>query len=126
MEVNDQTAQFMVDLSNNFLKYFKKLNGKQEELNMFDGIDPYNDESVNFQLESFYEEMVKFKMLPDSKTQIYKYEEIKNLEDNDELYSIILKGEQIAVSQSLFALLIELTNLQYENPKNNYEIICLS
>lgn len=132
MESNDENspdenqAQFMVDLTNNYLAYFKKLNGKPEELNMFDGINVDDELSVNPQLESFYEEMIKYKMLSDSDRNIYKYDELSNLADDDELYSIQCNGEQLVVSKSLFSLLIELTNLQNENPKKKYDIICLS
>lgn len=132
MESNDEIspdenqAQFMVDLTNNYLAYFKKLNGKPEELNMFDGINIEDELSVNPQLESFYEEMIKYKMSSDVDKNVYKYDELSNLEDDDELYSIQCNGEQLVVSKSLFSLLIELTNLQNENPKKKYDIICLS
>lgn len=126
MEYNDDIAQFMVDLSNNYLKYFKKINGNKDNLTMFDGINAENKSSVNSQLESFYEEMIKFKIAPESKKQICKYENLKNFENDDELYGIQQNGTIVVVSMSLFALLIELTNLEYENPKINYNIICLS
>lgn len=123
---DDNQSQFMVDLANNYLNYFKKQNNKSENLNMFDGIDPENELSVNPQLESFYEELVKYKMLSDSDKNVYNYNELPNLADDDELYSIQSNGEQLVVSKSLFSLLIELTNLQNENPNKNYDIICLS
>lgn len=126
MADEDLQAQFMVDLSNNYLTYFKKQNNKPPELNMFDGIDTENETSVNSQLESFYEELIKYKMLSDDDKNIYKYEELKNFADDDELYSIQHNGNPIVVSKSLFSLLIELTNLQNENPKKKYDIICLS
>jgi len=122
----DIQAQFMVELSNNFLKYYKKQNNKPTEFNMFHGIDPENDLSVNSQLESFYEEMIKYKMLSDSDKNVYKYSELPNFENDDELYCIQSNGEQLLLSKSLFSLLIELTNLQNENPKTQYDIICLS
>jgi len=126
MDFNDEHAQFMVDLTNNYLKYFKKQNNKPQELNMFDGIDVNNELSVNSQLESFYEELVKYKMLSDSDKNIYKYENLKTLQNDDELYAIQHEDNIIGVSKSLFVLLIELTNLEHEKPKNNYNIICLS
>jgi hypothetical protein len=126
MEADDTTSQFMVDLTNNYLTYFKKINGKPQELNMFDGINIDDETSVNHQTESFYEEMVKYQMASDTDKEVYKYDELPNLEDDDELYSIQCEGEQIVVSKSLFSLLIELTNLQNENPKKKYDIICLS
>lgn len=124
--LEEARAQFMVDLSNNYLAYFKKQNGKSEELNMFDGIDPENESSVNIQLESFYEELVKYKMMNDEDKNIYKYENLQDFKDDDELYSIQADGNQIAVSKSLFSILIELTNLQNENQKKKYDIICFS
>lgn len=132
MENNDQhsfdenESQFMVDLTNNYLTYFKKINGKPDELNMFDGINVNDELSVNHQLESFYEEMIKYKMLSDSDKNVYKYDHLPDFADDDELYSIQYDGDQIVVSKSLFSLLIELTNLQNENPKKKYDIICLS
>lgn len=124
--IDEKQAQFMVDLTNNYLEYFKKLNGKPDELNMFDGINVEDELSVNPQLEGFYEEMIKYKMLSDQDKNVYKYDELPNLENDDELYSIQYEGEQLVVSKSLFSLLIELTNLQNENPKKKYCIICLS
>lgn len=125
-DYNDDQAQFMVDLANNYLQFFKKQNNKPEELSLFDGIDTENELSVNPQLESFYEELVKYKLLSDSDKNIYKYDELPNFKDDDELYSICSNGDQVVVSKSLFSLLIELTNLQNENPKQKYNIICLS
>ena len=124
--IDDSQAEFMVNLTNNYLAYFKKINGKPDELNMFDGINVDDELSVNQQLESFYEEMIKYKMLSDSDKNVYKYENLPDFADDDELYSIQYDGAQIAVSKSLFSLLIELTNLQNENPKKKYDIICLS
>lgn len=119
-------AEFMVDLTNNYLTYFKKLNNKPQNLTMFDGINIDDITSVNYQTESFYEEMIKYKELSESDKQIYKYENLHDLENNDELYMLQSEGKEICVSKSLFSLLIELTNLQNENPKKQYNIICLS
>ena len=126
MQIGDIEAQFLVNLTNNYLTYFKKLNGKPQNLNMFDGINIEDDTSVNLQMESFYEELIKYKHASDEARMVYKYKELPNFKNDEELYSIQYEGQQIAVSKSLFSLLIELTNLQNEYPKNKYQIICLS
>jgi len=123
---NDE--DFMVELINNYTTYFKKIYGKSQEYTLFDGIDMSDDTSTNKALEEFFEELCKFRvddMINSETTKIVKYDEKDTLKKSDELYAILENGIPLCVSVSLFAILIELTNLKILNNINSYEIISL-
>jgi hypothetical protein len=124
---DEQTCEFYVDMLNNYLEYYKKTNGKPDELTIIDGINVNDKYSTNPQLSIFYEEMVKYKNMSEENRQLYKYNELENLKSADELFGIFSneKSEPIVVSKSLYSLIIEITNLKNESPKNRYEIISM-
>jgi hypothetical protein len=123
----DQTCEFYVDMLNNYLEYYKKTNGKPNELTILDGINVNDKYSTNPQLETFHEEMVKYQNMNEENRQLYKYGELENLKSSDELFGIFSNGtsEPIVISKSLYSLIIEITNLKNENSKNRYEIISM-
>ena len=133
-QINDNIkSEFIVDLINNYVNYFNKINKKQK-LTLFDGINFDDPTSTNKQIEEFYIEFEKYKVWETTNKdfiEIYKYEDISDkgfLVDSDDLYCILNNGDPMYVSKSLFSLLIELTNLKNEckNEKENvFEVINL-
>lgn len=120
---------FTVELINNFIIYFKTREQKAKDFTLFDGTDTSDETSTNMAMEEFYSEMVKFKENERDNplsTKILKYNEINNeITNSNELYCISKEGLPMYVSQSFFAILIELTNLKREYPDNKFNIINL-
>lgn len=119
---------FLVDLINNYTSYYKKIFKKPIDYTIFDGIDTSDATSTNRAMEDFFTELCTFReneSTNPSFTQIIKYEDRHNLGKTEELYTILQNGMPLCVSQSLFALLVEITNLKNENKSINYEIISL-
>ena len=92
-----ENSEFLVDLINNYIKYYKYTNNITN--NLFD----------DKQLKLFWNEMKKYKQ---DNGEIYQY--------NNEIvktynYGIYEDDKLILVSDSLFALLLEITNLEYES-----------
>ncbi len=101
---------YFIELTNNYMKYYRLINNNND-IKLFDGLSDYDKTITNDQLESFYKELKKYK---DDK--FYEYD--KKSEEKYE-YGIFKNDELILVSNSLFALLLEITNLEFENKKNN-------
>lgn len=126
----DVTNSFSGNLMNNYIEYFKKKTKKPQNFTMLDGIDKDDPYSTNMPLEELYFEMTTF--LENEKEhpelcKIVPYNEMdQQVVAGDELYCILANGKPLVVSQSLFALLIELTNIKNEN-KNKiiYDIVNL-
>lgn len=125
MEVED----FMVNMINNYVSHYKKVNNKGDNFTILDGINFNDVTSTNAPLENFYEEMLKYKINENTNPdyiKIYQYFEKDKMKIIDELYCIIKNGTPILLSTSFFSLLIELTNLKNENSeKVNYDIVSL-
>ncbi len=125
MEVED----FMVNMINNYVSHYKKVNNKNDNFTILDGINFNDVTSTNAPLENFYEEMLKYKINESTNPdyiKIYQYSDKDNMKIIDELYCIIKNGTPILLSTSFFSLLIELTNLKNENSeKVNYDIVSL-
>jgi len=128
---SSELSDFMVDVLNEYLIYYKNIFQKTSQSTLFDGIDANNSTSTNFQLEDFYGAKYKFESYEKTNpklTQIYSVDEYKNsdININDyELFGIKYNDDLLYVSPSLFAILIEIVNLKYENKSNtdSYVII---
>ena len=131
----DFSNSFTGDLLNNFLLYFKKKNNKADKFTLLDGIDVNDPYSTNMPLEEMFFEMNTFveneKNNPDA-CKVLPFDMMeKSIVNSDELYCLMIDGKPQLVSQSFFALLIELTNIKNldysEKPSNqkNYDIINL-
>lgn len=137
-QINDTTvdentlSKFIVDMLNNYVKYFIK-----DNKNLFDGIDYEDASSTNEHLEKIYTHMEEYnlceKIDPD-RNKIYYYPEeitqdkIIELINNDiEVYEIREvqndKTKLLCVSVSLISILIEITNLENENNENEKKYI---
>ena len=100
--INNMTenSEFLVDLINNYIKYYKYTNNITN--NLFDDFD-------DKQLKLFWNEMKKYKQ---DNGEIYQYNNETTKIYN---YGIYEDNKLILVSDSLFALLLEITNLEYES-----------
>lgn len=95
-----ENSEFLVDLINNYIKYYKYTNNITN--NLFDDFD-------DKQLKLFWNEMKKYKQ---DNGEIYQYNNETTKIYN---YGIYEDNKLILVSDSLFALLLEITNLEYES-----------
>lgn len=119
---------FMVDMINNYINHYKKINNKPANFTLFDGINFDDLSSTNAPLEIFYEEMLKYKVNEKSNPnfiKIYNETERNSMQIIDEMYGILDDGKPVCFSTSFFSLLIEMTNLKNENPNVNYSIVSL-
>lgn len=121
--------EFMVEMMNNYLEYYKKKNKKSQSFTLLDEIDVTDTTSTNFALESFYEEMIKFRtdeLENNESTKIIPFDESIDIKKNN-FYVIKKNNIKILMSKSFFAILIEITNLKREEEiqkkSNYYEII---
>jgi hypothetical protein len=114
---SEHVATFIVKLINQYIRYFNNTRNIKSA-SLFDNIDPNDDTSTNRQLEDFYDAKQKFELLPKkipNYTTLYEPQKL-DASTCEELYGIFKKRSLIIVSQSLFAVLIEITNLISENP----------
>ena len=121
-----EQTDFIVSIINNYIKHYKIQNQKPNNMTMFDDIDENNETSTNKIMEEFYGESIKYK--ENGNNEIIKFNELnEEITSFDELYGIFENDNRnpICVSQSFFSLLIELTNLQYENETKEYTIVNL-
>lgn len=128
--VLDMTDSFSGELINNYTEYFKKKTNKPQNFTILDGIDKDDPYSTNMPLEELYFEMMTF--LENEKEhpelcKVVNYDDMnQQIVTGDELYCILADGKPLVVSQSLFAILIELTNIKNENKnKVDYNIVNL-
>jgi len=114
-EHDSSNEDFLVDLINNYIRYYQYISKTNKGL--FDDIDSSSDKTItNRQLELFYKELKLYKKKAD--IEVLEYNDFTK----DYPYKIFKDDTPIYVSKSLFALLIEITNLEHENPKLNYFI----
>jgi hypothetical protein len=130
IDSEDMTNEiFMVNLINNYTDYYKKIKKKSINFTLFDGINLADPTSTNAALEEFYEKLIEYKTFQKHNPEYIKiYNSTHDISSSDnEIYGLLINGILKYKSISLFALLIELTNLQYEKIKSNiYNIILLN
>ncbi|ATZ80505.1 hypothetical protein BMW23_0453 [Bodo saltans virus] len=100
---------FNIELLNNFIKFYKK---EFNDIELFDGIK--NDYDVNHQMEFLNIEIEKYKMSNDESKILSN--------DSTKKYSVYLGDSFICASDLLFVVLIEVSNLEREDSKNQYII----
>lgn len=109
------------DLINHFMNYFKGKLNKPKHMSFFDGIDTNDPISTNMIMEELFNEMMKYKEGDEEFVNVIEYSKLtKNMTEHDELYCIVKNDEPILVSHSLFAILLEFTDIckKTENKKN--------
>jgi len=120
---------FLVNMINEFMIYHKNINNKPDNLTFFDGINVDDFSSTNYQIEDFYAaqyKFMKYDLEPNSiKTKIFHPDEYEDDNNETELFGLRQDDNLIYVSQSLFALLIEIVNLKNEDTTNKikYDIV---
>ena len=123
---SESISNYIVSLINEYTRYYNNIYNKKQKSSLFDGIDSDVVSSTNRQLEEFYDAKYKFdeisKKNPNYST-IYKPGEI-DIDSCEELYGIYDKNKLLVVSQSLFAVLIEMTNINKDS-SNRFMIIPL-
>ncbi len=111
----------MVDIINAFQIYYKKLFNKKQTDNMFSELNENDPLATNRQMEFLYEHIYKYKeneKQNNNKNNLLNEEDEINLEDYDEFFALVIDGEIIKLSSSLFSLMNYLVRLQ----DNWYEI----
>lgn len=105
----------MVDIMNIFQTYYKILFKKENNVNMFDGINFDDETSTNRSLELFYEHIFKYKDY-ENKNKI-EFIELYDEDDDDvvklnsdELYALLIDNNIIKLSPSLFSIMSYLAN----------------
>lgn len=125
---NSETSEFIMEILNTYIKYYQKINNKKENFNLFDEIDVNDDKSINLALSQLYELMCQYRehhKLNPLMNQVYYVNDsqTKQLKDVDQLFGIMVDGILQKISPSMFAILIEATNMRLEMDDLNYEIV---
>lgn len=125
----DLVPSFIVDMINNYSKYYLKLKKKKNKGDLFEGIDFDDPTSTNFYLEDFYRHMENYKINQRINPDFIKIYDVIDEElvnrinnDNNEWFVISRDDNILYASQSLFSLIIEFTNLKNENEDLEYSI----
>ena len=119
IEVGNSTTG---DLVNHFTNYFKNKMRKPKHTSFFEGIDSNDPISTNMIMEELFSEMMKYKEGSDEFIQVIKYNELtKDMTTNDELYCIMRNDEPFFVSQCLFSILLEFTEM-YKSVGHKYSL----
>jgi hypothetical protein len=116
---------YYVKLLNNYLVYYKKYNlpnAEKSNQTLFDGIDTDDKKSTNKQLEEFYQIICKFREYDATMPEMNElYEFGSKLPDKinkeHDFYGLMIDKKVEWISPSLFAVLIEYTNMVSDNPK---------
>lgn len=125
MAQKQNVESFMVDMINNFTKYYLK----KSKGGILEGIDENNPASTNHHIEEFYRHMDDYRVYEKiDKEFVETYSEItdelkERINTSENQWYGIVNGRIITtVSKSLFAILIEFTNLRNESDLD-YSII---
>jgi len=123
-------SEFYVKIMNNFMLYYKKKYPDQSNKSMLHDIKMEKIESTNHKLELFYELLHTYnndtiedkKIITNEEFKIYKKNNINNV---NEYFGLYINDNIVAISKSVFSLLLDFTT-NYENIKNdNWTIIDL-
>lgn len=109
--------EFMVEIVNNYIQFYRS---EVEDVDIFSGIDEKDMASTNRQLSLLYAEKEIFENSDEESTKITLLS--TNTPSKD--YIIYKNNIPYCTSSSLFAVLIEITNLKNEDQKSNYKIKC--
>jgi len=121
----NEIPDFVVDLLNEFTIYYKQLNNLPDNYSMIGDISTTDVTNTNKILEEFYDaqtKYAKYEMLSPDTNKLYSPDSY--VDTGDEMFGISKNDELILVSQSLFAVLIELVNLKRESNKGEkYSVV---
>jgi hypothetical protein len=109
------SSDFMVNIINNYVKFYRE---EIKPIGLFDGINETDIGSTNMQLNLLYAEMKTYEtMTNDAKKVINTSKTQPNLK-----FTIYKNDKPYQTSHSLFSLLIEISNLELEEPGSVFKI----
>ena len=125
-----EESEFYVKIMNNFMLYYKKKYPDEPNKSMLHDIKMEKIESTNHKLELFYELLHTYNNDTIEDKKIITNEEFKVYKKNNtnivnEYFGLCINDNIVAISKSIFSLLLDFTT-NYENIKNdNWTIIDL-
>ena len=108
------TSDFMVNIVNNYVKFYRD---EIKSIGLFDGINQSDMASTNLQLSLLYSEMKTYEAMSSDLKKVIDVSNQPNLK-----FIIYKDDKPFRTSSSLFSLLIEISNLQEEDPNSIYKI----
>lgn len=112
----DLDENLITELFNNYINYYNSKNNLKK--NIFDNINFEDKTSTNNQLEKFYDELLKFKILSNDRNCLFTSNSTNNsiLKESEELYCLNY-NEKEYYSVNLFTILFYITSNKIENWK---------
>lgn len=125
MSEDNNQEETIVDIINAFQTYYKKLFKKQDNENMFTDIDATNPLATNRSMEFLYEHIYKYKQNTEEYNKLYIETDEFDLDKFSEFYALLINGEIIKLSASIYALINFLVTEKKEWYNIRWEIISL-
>jgi len=120
-----ESSEIIVEIINAFQTYFKKLFKKKDNENMFADIDIANPLSTNRSMEFLYDHIYKYKNNTPEYNKLYDETDEFELDHFDEFYTLMIDGEIIKLSASVYALINYLVTEKKEWYTLRWELINL-
>lgn len=117
LELTDKQAEKLVDIINAFQVHYKKLFKKKDTETMFEGLDASDPLATNRSMEFLYDHIYKHKeniKNNPKNNNLYNEDEDINLDDFSEFYSLLINGDIIKLSSSMYSLIEFFVN-KYDN-----------
>lgn len=111
---NNIDEEIYVFMINKYINFYKK---EIKNNDFFEGIAAENLSSTSDQMELFNLEMEKFKNLNED------FKNLSTISNKNKIYIITKNKQKYLTTDSLLSGLIELYNLENEDPESLYEII---
>ena len=106
-EQSDTNTNTNTDIINLYLIYYKKRYPEKEFKSLFQDINHHDKTSTNHAMESLFEDMIEYKK---QKFILVKEEDLQkdSFKEDDDIYCLKVKTQNIIYSTSVYALLVEL------------------
>lgn len=118
-ELKKEETEIYFDILNIYIKYFNTYYSKND--NLFSDIDNNDITSTNIQLEKLYEHIHICKNATELEKKIMNPSDV-NINDIDELYTLVIDGSILKVCRILFPILEYIaTNINWS--KDNWKIL---
>ncbi len=104
----DRQHEKLVDIINACHIHYRRIYKKKETEHMFSDIDSSNPLATNMAMEYLYHHIYKYKENQknnNDKNKLFNETDEFNLDDYDEFFALLIDGEIIKLSSSLFNLL---------------------
>ena len=122
---SESIFESITDILNEFITYYKKVNNRFDNTNMFNNIDIKEETSTNEIMEEFYSHIHEYITWKETRKDYIEIYSPKDIDDSDyeELYGILIDDELKIISPSMIAIIIKLIELKNIEIYNNYQII---